>query len=202
MIKRKGLFIGLGVLVILTGIGLSFINYRKRKIKRKAYLFEGIKEVGNNAGFNNETFEKMMREIGWKGGEQWCMYFAKNVYVQSLPKLSEHFKKVLSGSTQGSFNKIENGDSEYLEVVKEGSPKIGDIVIWQRQTDKSKGHAGIVIDVSDGGKKFKAMEGNTNFDPEFGGDGQLVDIVPHETNYGSSDSTYKRMNLRGFIRLK
>lgn len=202
MVKRKGLLIGIGVALVLGGVGLSFINYRKRKIKRKAYLFEGIKEVGNNAGFNSETFEKMMREVGWKSGEQWCMYFAKNVYVQSLPKLADDFKKVLSGSSQLSFNKVDEGKSDYLETIKEGSPKKGDIVIWQRKSDKSKGHAGVVVDVSEGGKKFTAMEGNTNFDPAFNGDGQLVDVVPHETNYGDSDSTYKTMILRGFIRLK
>lgn len=202
MSTRTKILIGVGIILLLGGVGLSFVNYRKKKIKRQAYLFEGIKEVGNNAGFDNETFEKMMREVGWNGGDQWCMFFAKNVYVQSLPKLADEFKKVLSGSTQRSFEAVEKGESEYLEVIKEGSPKVGDIVIWQRLNDKSKGHAGVVIEVSEKGKKFKAMEGNTNYDPEFGGDGQLVDVVPHETNYGSTDSTYKRMNLRGFIRLK
>lgn len=202
MIKRKGLFIGIGIVLLLGGIGLSFINYRKRKIKRKAYLFEGVKEVGNNSGFSSEIFEKMMRDVGWKSGEQWCMYFAKNVYVQSLPKLADDFKKVLSGSSQRSFNNVDEGKSEYLETIKEGSPKKGDIVIWQRKSDKSKGHAGVVVDVSEGGNKFTAMEGNTNFDPAFNGDGELVNVVPHETKYGESDSTYKTMILRGFIRLK
>lgn len=192
----------ISAILILGGVGLSFVNHRKKKIIRQAKLFKGIEEVGTNAGFDNETFEKMMREVGWSGGDQWCMFFAKNVYVHSLPKLAKDFQKNLSGSTQGSFSNIEKGASPYLEVIKEGSPKVGDIVIWQRKNDSSKGHAGIVIKVKDGGKKFDAIEGNTNYDPEFMGEGQLVDIVPHETNYGEGDSVYKSLRLRGFIRLK
>ena len=192
----------ISAILILGGVGLSFVNHRKKKIIRQAKLFKGIEEVGTNAGFDNETFEKMMREVGWRGGDQWCMFFAKNVYVQSLPKLAKDFQKNLSGSTQGSFSNIEKGASPYLEVIKEGSPKVGDIVIWQRKNDSSKGHAGIVIKVKDKGKKFDAIEGNTNYDPEFMGEGQLVDIVPHETNYGEGDSVYKSLRLRGFIRLK
>ena len=53
MDNKTKILIGLGIVLALGGVGLSFVNYRKKQIKRQAYLFEGIKEVGNNAGFSS-----------------------------------------------------------------------------------------------------------------------------------------------------
>lgn len=178
-----------------------FYNYRKRKLKRFSMLFDGIKEIGNNAGFSNEAFENMLREIGWKGGEPWCMYFAKAIYVNALPKLADDFSKSLSGSTQLSFNNVALGKSQSLEVITSGKPRVGDIAIWQRLNDSSKGHAGVVIKVRDNGQKFETIEGNANYQPSFQGEGDLVDKIEHDLNYNGTNSTYPNLKLRGFIRL-
>lgn len=183
-------------------LGVVFINYRKKNIKRFALLFEGIKELGNNAGFSNAIFQKMMDSVGWNGGEPWCMYFAKGVYNEVFPKLSMDFGHSLRGSSQISFNNVAEGKSESLKTVTEGKPMVGDIVIWQRVDNPSKGHAGIVTKVYDGGQKFDSIEGNTNYDPSFQGEGDIVDVVPHDVKYGQPDMTYKSLKLRGFIRLK
>ena len=83
----------------------------------------------------------MLKDSGWKSGEAWCMYYAKSIYKKALPKLADQIQKELSGSTQGTWNKINSGDSELFKTVTSGKPKVGDIVIWRRLNDSSKGHA-------------------------------------------------------------
>lgn len=193
----------IGSIILASLIGLSFINYRKKKIALVSKMFEGIEEVGNNRGFADSTFEDMMRNVGWKDGEAWCSYFAKLVYIKALPSLEQDINKWFSGSSQLTYQNVANGKSDYFEIVQDGKPKKGDVVIWQNIGDSSKGHVGIVVKTYLGNPyKFDAIEGNTNFQPDFSGQGQLVDIVPHETKVNESDSVYQSKILKGFIRLK
>jgi hypothetical protein len=195
--------IGASVVLVLGIVGLTFINYRKKRIKNVSKLYMGIEETGNNQGFNNAVFEKMMREVGWTSGAQWCSFFAKMVVANALPNLREDIDKWFSGNSQTTYNNIVNGKSEKFEIVKNGLPKKGDVIIWQTKNNTSTGHVGIVTKTYLGEPhKFLAVEGNTNFDPEFNGDGQLVDTVPHNTKVGDQDSVYRTKILRGFIRLK
>ncbi len=188
---------------VLSIVGLSLINYRKKKVARLSLLFKGIEEVGNDAGFSNKVFEQMMRDVGWKDGEAWCSYFAKVVYLYSLPKLADDINNWFSGSSQATFENVKNGKSQEFELITSGRPKKGDVVVWQRINSPSKGHVGIVIKTYiDSPTKFDAIEGNTNYDPDFVGEAQLVDIVPHDTIIGQPDSAYPSLKLRGFIRLK
>jgi hypothetical protein len=201
--KRTRNIIIVGSIVIFAMVGLSFINYRKKKVARLSLLFQGVEEVGNNAGFSNDTFEKMMREVGWKNGEAWCSYFAKVVYLYALPNLSDDINKWWGGSSQATFQNVKNGKSDEFEVITSGRPKKGDIVIWQRINSPSQGHVGIVTKAYlNSSTRFDAIEGNTNYDPSFSGEGQLVDIVPHDTEIGKPDSQYPSLRLLGFIRLK
>jgi hypothetical protein len=184
------------------GVYILISTRNKRRLKRLALLYRGIKEQGFNAGWQDKTFEEMMKNVGWKGGEAWCMYFATMIYVNALPKYAMDIKKVLGGSTQGSFNRVEKGESDLFEAVKSGKPKVGDIAIWQRVSDAGKGHAGVVVKVYDGGKKFDCIEGNTSDDPTFKGEGDLVGRVTHNLAYGEKSNTYPSLKFRGFIRLK
>lgn len=203
MTKKTRNIIIVSSIVIFSIVGLSFINYRKKKVARLSLLFQGIEEVGSNAGFSSDAFEKMMRDVGWRDGEAWCSYFAKVVYLYALPKLADDINKWFSGSSQATFDNVKNGKSEEFEVITSGRPKKGDIVIWQRINSPSKGHVGIVTKAYiSSPTKFDAIEGNTNYDPDFGGEGELVDIVPHDTEIGQPDSQYSSLRLRGFIRLK
>ena len=203
MTKRTRNIIIISSIVVFSIVGLSLINYRKKKVARLALLFKGIEEVGNNSGFTNDTFEKMMREVGWKNGEAWCSYFAKVAYLYALPNLTDDINKWWGGSSQATFDNVKNGKSEEFEVITSGRPKKGDIVIWQRTNSPSQGHVGIVTKAFlNSATKFEAVEGNTNYDPSFSGEGQLVDVVPHDTNIGEPDSQYPSLKLRGFIRLK
>ena len=85
MTKKTRNIIIFSSIFVLSIVGLSLINYRKKKVARLSLLFKGIEEVGNDAGFSNKVFEQMMRDVGWKDGEAWCSYFAKVVYLYSLP---------------------------------------------------------------------------------------------------------------------
>lgn len=202
---NRGLKITLIVGGILTVASLAiFVNYRRRKIKRIAKSFQGVEEIGNNQSFSNEVLQNMLKEAGWKSGEAWCMYYAKAIYQRALPRLADQIQKDLSGSTQGTWNKIKNGDSEIFETITSGKPRVGDIVIWRRLNDSSKGHAAIVIkpNSSKYPNGYTTVEGNTNYDPSFQGEGDLVDVLQHELKYGEPNETYKGLKLLGFIRLK
>jgi hypothetical protein len=202
--KTTTKYIIAGSIVLVMGvIGLLFINHRKKRIANVSKLYMGVEETGNNQGFNNSVFEKMMREVGWTSGAQWCSFFAKMVVANALPNLREDIDKWFSGNSQSTYNNVANGKSDKFEIVKDGLPKKGDVIIWQTKNNSSTGHVGVVTKTYPGKPhKFLAVEGNTNYDPEFNGDGQLVDTVPHETKVGEQDSVYRTKILRGFIRLK
>jgi len=202
MNKKLLFFVAIGGIILLS----SFTRKKSKmseaeKIIKTAKLYEGIKEVGNNQGFTNAAFQNMMSSVGWKSGDQWCAFFCKAVYNNALPELASDFNKSLGGSTQRTFNNVKAGKSQHLKVVTSGTPAIGDIVIWVNKSDSSKGHAGIVIELN-GGNSFTCIEGNVNYKPATSGENELVDIVPHKTSIGSTDSVYRTKNLRGFIRLK
>jgi hypothetical protein len=207
--NKKQIFIVIGVIFILSFIARKTKamsttgtpeDLSSQKIKRLAELYKGIEEVGNNVSFNNAVFQKMMKDIGWTTGAQWCMYYAKMVYVNALPEFAADFKKNLNGSSQMSFNNVKAGKSAHLKAVTTGQAKVGDIVIWVNKSNAATGHAGIVIEVD--GNKFKTIEGNANYNPAFSGQEELVGYGTHNTVIGATDSTLKSKKLRGFIRLK
>jgi hypothetical protein len=55
--------------------------------------FEKVIENTKNAGFVNRNFEKMMRSVGWKTNDAWCMYYCKLVYL-TLYSFEFYFKKL------------------------------------------------------------------------------------------------------------
>jgi hypothetical protein len=203
MNKRLKIALIVGGVIGIASLAI-FINFRSRKIKRIAKSFKGVEEIGDNQSFSNETLQKMLKEAGWKSGEAWCMYYAKAIYQKALPRLADKIQKELTGSTQGTWNKINSGDSEIFETITSGKPRVGDIVIWRRLNDSSKGHAAIVTKPrsSKYPNGYTTIEGNTNYDPSFQGEGDLVDSLEHELKYGQTNDTYKGLKLLGFIRLK
>lgn len=199
--NRKFLFFGIGAFLLFSAFRKKNSNMSEvEKIKRLALLYEGIEEVGDNNGFNNAAFENMMKTVGWKNSDQWCMYFSKAVYDYALPELADDFNKSLTGSSQGSFNNVKAGKSKSLKVVTSGGALPGDIVIWVNKSNSATGHAGIVLETGNG-NNFKSIEGNVNFRPDYSGQNELVDIVPHNTAIGATDNIYTSKTLRGFIRL-
>lgn len=174
--------------------GFLLVSWRQ-KASNLAARFLDISEVGTNAGFSNATFQDMMVKVGWKGGEAWCMYFDKAIYLKAFPHKADSIDRVLTGSSQLSWqNAINNPD--VFKVITDGKPQRGDIIIWQNVNDPSTGHAGIAFK-KQSGDIWYTIEGNTNLQKAREGQGvmkQVRTLVP-----GTMEGSLK---LRGFLRLR
>jgi hypothetical protein len=124
---------------------------------------ERLKRNAKNAGFVDGVFEGMMKSVGWRTGQEWCMYYCKAVYMQFFSFDRDFLRTNFSGGTIWTPSNIEKlnarGDRRYI-FVKENNPQIGDIFIM-RSTSRDGGHAGIVTEVLSN-TKVKTIEGNTS----------------------------------------
>lgn len=182
----------------LIGIGVVTVAFLllswRRKAANAAVDFLDVMEIGNNQGWSNKVFEQMMKESGWKTGEAWCMYFAKNVYLLAFPARSEKINSTLTGSTQQSWKNAQTAKG--FKVITSGSPKPGDIVIWQNTKNSTLGHAGIVKK-NLGNDMYETVEGNSSLDGAREGQGVVKGnrkLIP-----GYVDGTLK---VLGFIRME
>lgn len=178
---------------LLIGGVIIFTSWRSKAANVAARFLDEI-EVGNNQGFTNKAFEQMMKDVGWRGGEAWCMYLAKAVWMQAFPKKAALIAKYLTGSTQTSW-KNAKANPEIFKVITDGKPMPGDIVIWQSTTNSTLGHAGIVKNKKS--DQYEVVEGNTSL--QGARDGQGVEKNTRNLEQGYVDGTLK---VLGFIRLK
>jgi len=144
-------------------VGLILYFRRKNRIVRYAKKFLGQEELLNNMGFVNEEFEKMLNKYGdYNTGQQWCMSFAKAVWLKKFGlRYRDKLDELMTPSTQTTWSNFENDKSGKFKTSQE--PSKGAIVIWQQYENGSpqwKGHAGIVQDFNK--ENFETIEGNTN----------------------------------------
>ena len=117
-------------------------------------------ERSGNAGFRSEEMERLMREVGWRSGDAWCVYFAKLMWYLEAPEwLKPKILSAISGNSQQTWANVNNDPAFVVSNI----PRSGDLVIWQNYKNgvpQPTGHAGIVkrFGVND----FVAIEGNTN----------------------------------------
>ena len=127
-----------------------------------ALSYEGMEEVGNNAGWRNKAFEAAMKAIGWFAGWAWCASFVRLVYLeaarkvfgQNSPEYAE-LKKVLSHSVIRTYENIKKSG---MFSIRHNYACPGDIILWSY--GGGKGHTGIIISASF--QTAVVMEGNTN----------------------------------------
>lgn len=144
--------------LIVTANFLPFLE--KRNLK------DQIEKLGRkgqqNVGFVNVSFESMMKNVGWKGGQAWCAYYIKLVLLQMFSFDREFLSKHLTGSSTGNLSKIQSlnrgGDIRY-QAFADASWQVGDVFVLKNPT--GGGHTGMVLE-SYGGGKVKTVEGNTN----------------------------------------
>jgi hypothetical protein len=179
-----------GVLVI-AGVLLTY----RAKAASFAKKWVGVNENGFNASFSNDVFQAMMKKVGWKGGDAWCMYFAKAVHYETFPKDADKINKILVGSTQQSWRNVEKDTTNTYKLITSGKPKLGDIAIWTNANDTSKGHAGVVI--KSGSDSFTTVEGNTNYAGSREGDAVLQKERQLKYNKKINNNP---LILKGFIR--
>lgn len=152
-------------------------------------------EIGNNQGFASAAFEQMLRDVGWLGGEAWCMYFVKAVYLQAFIRRAAAIKRILTGSTQQTWqNAID--DPSVFKVITDGRPQTGDIAIWQNINNPSTGHAGIVLKRISG-DNYSTVEGNSGLGGTSEGQG-----VTKGNRVMIPGAIEGHLKLLGFLRLK
>lgn len=124
-----------------------------------ALKYLGQTEKPGNSGFNDEAFERKMKEVGFVKGHAWCSYFAELVFKESYPEKFDEFDKLFSGSAVQTFKNFRDAAYPIGNV-----PQIDSLVIWQTQKDGKpqwSGHAGIVVLIKNTWE-FESVEGNTN----------------------------------------
>jgi hypothetical protein len=154
---------------------------------------ERVVKGGKNVGFVDASFQTMMKAVGWKGGEAWCMYFCKLVYMQFFSFDREFLAKNFSGSTGATLQSVINlnarGDKRYI-FIKSNTPQIGDIICLQ-------GHVGLVQEVISP-TVVKTIEGNTNLKGVREGEGVTENtrtLIVGKSSFGQMFKGYIRRNF-------
>lgn len=163
----------------------------------------GKKEIAGNNGFKDPVFDRYMRMVGFENGWAWCALFAQLCWskepYEKKAFLITSISDCFTANAVRTFENFENDQSGYFQVSKE--PDIGAVVIWEKRVngkpDKTgiwtKGHAGIVSEISE--KGFKSIEGNTN--SEGGREG--IEVAEMQRIYNFEDQN--GLCLKGFIKL-
>ena len=104
----------------------------------EAQKWVGVKEVGNNAGWENKDFEKLMIAAGWAknakdpNNRAYCASFVKMVLLQvSSGKAKEFFKKKLSALAKNTWVVLQN--TEYSEKIDK--PEAGAILCYEHHNE-------------------------------------------------------------------
>jgi hypothetical protein len=154
---------------------------------------ERLVKGGKNVGFVDASFQTMMKAVGWKGGEAWCMYFCKLVYMQFFSFDREFLAKNFNGSTSGTLQNVINlnakGDKRYV-FLNTNTPQIGDIICLQ-------GHVGLVQEVISS-TIVKTIEGNTNLKGVREGEGVTENkrtLIVGTSSFGQMFKGYIRRNF-------
>lgn len=133
-------------------------------ILSSANLDKQYEKIGKNIGFVNASFEAMMKSVGWQGGQAWCSYYVKLVFMQMFSFDRLWLSKNVSGSAMGNLFAIESlnnkGDKRYV-AFRTNDVQVGDVFCLQ---GSKGGHTGIVTEILSkvgDGYKVKTIEGNT-----------------------------------------
>lgn len=150
----------ISIIILIIFLFFVFFYYKKsNRIARRAKKYIGEEETFQNKSFLNKNFEDELKKIGWYQGAEWCSFFGKKIYLDTLRgKQKELASKLMSGSSQQTWQNFINDKSGFFVISN--SPKKGALVIWQSKKDTTRGHVGIVTKYKNG--YFETVEGNTN----------------------------------------
>jgi hypothetical protein len=184
------ILVGIGAVGLALGILFSIRNRRRIVLFSEALV--GQTEISGNAGFTNQEFQKLIKEVGWSPGDAWCVYFAKLVWYNMAPDwLKAKILRRVTGNTFATWDNLRNDKSFIVSAI----PRAGDLVIWQKYSNgqpTSDGHAGIVKSLNLG--NFTTIEGNTN---DLGGsEGYIVAEKTRAIDFSNKNG----LRILGFIR--
>lgn len=126
----------------------------KEKVIETAGQFIGITEQGGeNAGFNDASFQSMLERTGWKRGYSWCALYVK--LVMRLVCGDKHeLDRLFSPSVMTTFHNFKGLHKDYISQT----PTMGSLVVWR--TGITTGHIGFVKEIGQNGE-FWTIEGNS-----------------------------------------
>lgn len=132
-------------------------------IVREALRDLGVKEVGNNEGFDNEAFEKFLLETGWQKGWAWCVFAVKKWWLQAYAQYDS--RKIHFINHKFSPMALTTWHNFKVDFIWEtgNKPMIGAIAIWQTYVDgvgQASGHAAVVESYTR--DEIVTIDGNTN----------------------------------------
>jgi len=174
------------------------------KIVKWAMLFDGIKEKGNNEGWEDvyfeeidSTFQSLMESVGWRYTEPWCAYFAELIWKLAYldHPLSIDINKLFSGSAVQTWKNFKESG-----FICSAVPVVGAVVIWRnykKGVALQSGHAAIVVKVEENLLTIKTVEGNVSATSEREGD-----EVAMRTKTVTFERKLNGLNLLGFIHPK
>ena len=141
--------------------------------------FEGIKEIGNNQGFDNKHFERMMLDVGWWRGAAWCAFALKLVY-----KLAG-IETTVTGWSPTAYNKrhIIFTDGKLREPIRPGDSGTLSYAKYRNNPKRFKaiGHA-FIVKKTVGNSAVVTGEGNTDGNGSREGNGFYEKIRPLNAN--------------------
>lgn len=130
------------------------------KIIAFASWYDGYKEKKGNSAFEDASFEKEMKAVGWYVGAPWCMFFVLLIWKKVFRTDAEALASILktfNGSAKQTADNVKKAG--YFETGTE--PEAGAICIFLLGNGPS-GHAAIVKTVSKKTNTMYNVEGNTN----------------------------------------
>ena len=141
--------------------------------------FEGIKEIGDNQGFDNKNFERMMLEVGWWRGAAWCAFSLKLIYQLA------GIKTTVTGWSPTAYNKrhVIFTDGVLREPIKPGDSGTLSYAKYRNNPKRFKaiGHA-FIIKKTIGNSAVVTGEGNTDGNGDREGNGFYEKIRPLNAN--------------------
>lgn len=145
------------------------------RIIKYALMFKGIKEIGDNEGWERvyfsklgKTFLQLMQWVGWKIGRAWCVYFGKLLWKLAYGNhfLAKELDKLFTPNAVKTWNNFKGSD-----FVCSDTPDNGALAIWQLYKNGKPtkyGHLGTVISYDS--KVFNTIDGNTSGEDKRDGD--------------------------------
>ena len=172
------------------------------RIIKYALMFKGIKEVGNNEGWElvyfskwGKTFIQLMRWVGWKISHAWCVYFGKLLWKLAYGNhfISKQLDKLFTPNAVRTWKNFKASDFVCSDIPTEGS-----LAIWQLHKGgkpTTSGHLGVVISYDN--RVFNTIDGNTSGENKRDGD-----IVGENIWVLNRPIRKNGLNLLGFVHPK
>ena len=111
------------------------LNDVQKKILTEAAQWVGVKEIGENATFDNKDFLKKMKSVGWQENKKipYCATFVRMVLIEcSSGKAKEFFKKNTSAAALTTWKSLSK-KNEYTEEIK--TPEPACLVCYEHHTE-------------------------------------------------------------------